>query len=72
MVLKREQSKKQGDLHNQTVHPKNGVDRQSHRLLLDVHTITIHDAMNVNNSNPFETLLKQYESFLNMWQECSP
>jgi len=48
---------------------KSGVVRQPRQLSLDVRTIKTLDAMGVNNSDLFETLLHQYEPFLNAWAE---
>ena len=48
---------------------KSGTVRQPRQLSLDVRTIKVLDAMNVNNSDLFETLLQQYEPFLNAWAE---
>jgi len=48
---------------------KSGVVRQPRQLSLDVRTIQTLDAMKANNSQLFETLLNQYEPFLNTWTE---
>jgi len=48
---------------------KSGTFRQPRQLSLDVRTIKTLDAMKVNNSDLFETLLQQYEPFLNAWAE---
>jgi len=48
---------------------KSGVVRQPRQLSLDVRTIQTLDAMKTNNSELFETLLNQYEPFLNTWAE---
>ncbi len=48
---------------------KSGTIRQPRQLSLDVRTIKTLDAMKVNNSNLFETLLQQSEPFLNTWAE---
>ena len=48
---------------------KSGVVRQPRQLSLDVRTIQTLDAMKANNSELFETLLNQYEPFLNTWAE---
>ncbi len=48
---------------------KSGTVRQPRQLSLDVRTIKTLDAMKVNNSDLFETLLQQYEPFLNAWAE---
>ena len=48
---------------------KSGTVRQPRQLSLDVRTIKTLDAMKVNNSDLFETLLKQYEPFLDAWAE---
>ena len=50
---------------------KSGVVRQPRQFSLDVRTIKTLDAMNVNNSDLFETLLQQYEPFLDTWAEMS-
>ncbi|GAC1401653.1 MAG: hypothetical protein NVSMB49_16570 [Ktedonobacteraceae bacterium] len=39
------------------------------QLSLDVRTSKTLDAMQVNNSDLFETLLNQYEPFLDTWAE---
>ena len=48
---------------------KSGTIRQPRQLSLDVRTIQTLDAMQVNNSDLFETLLQQYEPFLDTWAE---
>ncbi len=48
---------------------KSGVVRQPRQLSLDVRTIQTLDVMGANNSQLFETLLNQYEPFLNTWAE---
>ncbi len=48
---------------------KSGVVRQPRQLSLDVRTIQTLDAMGANNNQLFETLLNQYEPFLNTWAE---
>ncbi len=48
---------------------KSGVIRQPRQLSLDVRTIQTLDAMQANNSELFETLLNQYEPFLDAWAE---
>ncbi len=48
---------------------KSGIVRQPRQLSLDVRTIKTLDAMKVNNSDLFETLLQQYEPFLDTWAE---
>ncbi len=48
---------------------KSRVVRQPRQLSLDVRTIKTLDAMGVNNSELFETLLRQYEPFLNVYAE---
>jgi hypothetical protein len=48
---------------------KSGTVRQPRQLSLDVRTIRTLDAMKVNTSDLFETLLQQYEPFLNAWVE---
>ena len=48
---------------------KSGTVRQPRQLSLDMRTIKVLDAMKVNNSDLFETLLQQYEPFLDTWAE---
>ena len=48
---------------------KSGTVRQPRQLSLDIRTIKTLDAMKVNNSDLFETLLNQYEAFLDVWAE---
>ena len=48
---------------------KSGTVRQPRQLSLDVRTIKTLDVMKVNNSDLFETLLNQYEPFLDAWAE---
>ena len=48
---------------------KSGFVRQPRQLSLDVRTIQVLDVLGVNNSDLFETLLRQYEPFLNAWAE---
>lgn len=48
---------------------QSGVVRQPRQLSLDVRTIKTLDEMGINNSELFETLLQQYEPFLNAWAE---
>jgi len=46
---------------------KSGIVRQPMQLSLDVHTIETLNTMGVNKSELFETLLQQYEPFLNVY-----
>jgi len=50
---------------------KSGTVRQPRQLSLDVRTIKTLDTMRVNNSDLFETLLHQYEPFLNTWAKLA-
>jgi len=48
---------------------KSGIVRQPMQLSLDVHTIETLNTMGVNKSELFETLLQQYEPFLDVYAE---